>query len=242
MLESVTWSEANKLFDLTRLLGLTSSIHPHGEKFLKNVSGISCKIMPSPPPSRIIFVFPHPLHPPPKNKYRIGYYLEKYLFNNLYHRHYGPSSRLSPYVGNFRVRLIKPLAAWKPACHLIKGKQACLGESWGHASSKKGNHEVMHALLRDPTESWGHAGPIFWIMSSCKLQAGESWGHASTLEGPDMKIMQSSPSSVQGAPLEQHRLINRKKNGHCNYHHKITIFIRNFDQLPCVNHYTKNNF
>ncbi len=45
-----------------------------------------------------------------------------------------------------------------------------------------------------------------------------------------MKILQKSPSSAQGTPLEQHRLINRKKNGYCNYQHKITIFIGNFDQ------------
>jgi hypothetical protein len=46
-----------------------------------------------------------------------------------------------------------------------------------------------------------------------------------------MKIMQSSPrTSTQGAPPEQHKLINRKKYfDYCNNQLKITIFICNFD-------------
>ncbi len=53
-----------------------------------------------------------------------------------------------------------------------------------------------------------------------------------------MKIMQSSPSSAQGAPLGQHRLINRKRM--VNYQHKIISFYIHYRRLPLPSAWVPN--
>ncbi len=67
--DKLTPSEVNELFDLTRLLGLTSSTHPRREKFLKMCLEFPEKICLRPPTPELFWHLSPPLRPPsPKNK------------------------------------------------------------------------------------------------------------------------------------------------------------------------------